>query len=130
MQTKAWRETSTSWTTRPWRMPWTSVTTFRSVRCRTSKNKTVFYYTNSRALLSLCFTVTCLKMFIVALKIINNRWELWSSGFVTRLEIWGFWVRIPATFTEWTFSRILVVKIVMFVWKDENKQKEDGDRQF
>ena len=28
------------------------------------------------------------------------------------------------------FSRMFVVKIVMFVWKDENKQKETGDSLF
>ena len=27
---------------------------------------------------------------------------------------------------DWHFSHIFVVKIVMFVWKDENKQKEEA----
>ena len=34
------------------------------------------------------------------------------------------WVWIPASYTGWTFfTYLLVVKIVMCVWKDENKQK-------
>ena len=41
------------------------------------------------------------------------------------------WVRIPAPYTGWTFfSHVFVVKIVMFVRKDENKRKEAGDGPF
>ena len=43
-----------------------------------------------------------------------------------RLMSWRSWVRIPAPYTGWTFFTFICCKIVMFVWKDENKQKEAG----
>ena len=39
-----------------------------------------------------------------------------------------FWVRFPLL--DGYFSHFIVVKIVLFVWKDENKQKEAGDGPF
>ena len=38
------------------------------------------------------------------------------------------WVLIPAPYTGWTFSHLFVVKIVMFVRKDENKQRRGRGR--
>ena len=52
--------------------------------------------------------------------------EPWSSGCGTRPMSWRSWVRIPAPYTGWTFFTFICCKIVMFVWKDENKQKEAG----
>ena len=47
--------------------------------------------------------------------------ELWSSGYGRSL------VRTPTPYTGWTFfTGIFVVKIVMFLWKDETKEKEAG----
>ena len=37
--------------------------------------------------------------------------------------LWRSWVRNPARHTMGHFSHIIVIKIVMFVWKDENKRK-------
>ena len=36
---------------------------------------------------------------------------------------WKPWVPIPALYTSSTFSHYFFVKIVIFVWKDKNKQK-------
>ena len=43
--------------------------------------------------------------------------EPWSSGYGRRLVFQ-------------TFSHLFVIRIVMFVWKDENKQKEAEDGPF
>ena len=37
---------------------------------------------------------------------------------------WRLWVRIPATYTGWTFFTRICCKIILFVWRDE---KEAGD---
>ena len=42
--------------------------------------------------------------------------EPWSSGYGRRLTSW---VQIPALDSGWTFFTYIVVKIVMFVWKDQ-----------
>ena len=56
----------------------------------------------------------------------NLVWGCWSSGYGRGLMFWRSWVQIPAPYTGWTFySHIFVVKIVMFVWKGENKWKRD-----
>ena len=34
------------------------------------------------------------------------------------------WVQIPVSHTGWIFPHLLVVKIVLFAWKDKNKQKK------
>ena len=40
---------------------------------------------------------------------------------------WRSLVRIPALYTlDWHFLQTFAVKIVMFVWKEEHKQKEAG----
>ena len=49
------------------------------------------------------------------------RREPWSSGYGWRHMFCRPWVQIPAPYTGWTFLHLFVVKIVMFVWKDENK---------
>ena len=41
------------------------------------------------------------------------------------LMFWRWWVRIPAPYIGF-----FTVKIVMFVWKYENNEKEDGDGPF
>ena len=48
-------------------------------------------------------------------------WEPWSSGYGWRLIPRRLWVWIPALYTGWTFFHIFVIKIVMFVWKDEKE---------
>ena len=52
----------------------------------------------------------------------DRRWKTWSSGYGMRLAIWGLWVRIPAPGTVWIFFH-KVVRVAMFVWKDERKRK-------
>ena len=47
----------------------------------------------------------------------------WSSDNGRRLMSWRSWVRIPAPFTEWTFSHL-------FVWKNEITEKDAGDGPF
>ena len=55
----------------------------------------------------------------------SHMWtEPWSSGYGRRLMFQKSWFRIQAPYTEWTFSHLFVPKIVMFVWKDENKRKK------
>ena len=49
--------------------------------------------------------------------------DLWSSGFGRRLMFQRSWVRILAHLLDGHFSHLFVVKIVMCVWKDENKWK-------
>ena len=34
------------------------------------------------------------------------------------------WVRIPGPYSGWTFSHLLVIKFVVFVWKDAKNEKE------
>ena len=48
-----------------------------------------------------------------------------SSGFERSVVFRRSWVRIPAPYTDGRkkYSHIFVVRIVMFVWKDENKRK-------
>ena len=56
-----------------------------------------------------------------------NRWSgALVLGYGSRLMFWRSWVWISVLYTRWTYSRIWVVKIVMFVWKDEHKQKKAG----
>ena len=57
-------------------------------------------------------------------------WEPWSSGYGRRLIFQRSWVWIPALYTGWTFSLLFVIKIVMFLWKDENKRKRGWDGPF
>ena len=54
--------------------------------------------------------------------------EPWSSGYGRRLMFERSRVWIPAAYIGWTwlFSHWFVVKIVLIVWKDQNKQKEAG----
>ena len=49
--------------------------------------------------------------------------EPWPSGYGRQLMSERLWVRIPALYTGWTlhFSRLFVVKIVLFVWKDRTR---------
>ena len=49
--------------------------------------------------------------------------EPWSSGYGRRLMLQRLWVQILAPKTDGHFSHLFVVKIVMCVWKDENKWK-------
>ena len=50
--------------------------------------------------------------------------KLGGSGFGRRHMFWGSWVRILARpYTGWHILHLFVVKIMMFVWKDENKWK-------
>ena len=55
------------------------------------------------------------------------RQETWYSGYGRRLIFRRSWVRISASYTGWTFSHLFVVKIVLFVWKDENKRKKSRE---
>ena len=51
-------------------------------------------------------------------------WEPWSSGYERRRLFQRSWVWIPALYTGWTFfTHLFIVKILMCVWKDENKLK-------
>ena len=53
-------------------------------------------------------------------------WQLWEETHVPKVVGSN-----PCTVKlDGHFSRMFVVKIVMFVWKDENKQKETGDSLF
>ena len=57
--------------------------------------------------------------------------EPWSSGYGRRLIIWKLlWVRIQAVYTGSTFFTFTCCKIVMFVWKDEENEKEAGMTHF
>ena len=62
-------------------------------------------------------------------KIKRQHWTVqkrqWSIGYGWQLMIKRSWVRIPAPYTG-NFSHWFVVKIVLFVWKDQNKRKEAG----
>ena len=54
----------------------------------------------------------------------STLFSLQSPGYWRRLLFQRSWVRIPAPYTGWTFFNLyFFVKIVMFVWKDENKRK-------
>ena len=54
----------------------------------------------------------------------NRNREPWSSGYGRRLTSKKSWVRILVPDTGWAFfSHLFVVKIVMCVWKDDNKWK-------
>ena len=47
----------------------------------------------------------------------------WSSGYRRTLMLWRLWFLISAQYTGWTFfTYISCKKIVLFVWKDKNKQ--------
>ena len=50
--------------------------------------------------------------------------EPWSCGYGRRLMFERLWVRIPAPYGQDIFSHWFVVKIVLFVWKDEKFTKK------
>ena len=59
----------------------------------------------------------------------SNGREPWPSGYGRRLRFQRSLVRIPASYTGWTwpFSHWSVVKIVMmFVWKDQKNEEDAG----
>ena len=54
--------------------------------------------------------------------------EPWSSGYGRRLVFQRMGVQILASYNGWTFfTYLFVVKLVMCVWKDENKWKRGQD---
>ena len=55
----------------------------------------------------------------ITLKLFYRAGALWSSGYGGWHKFERSWVRIPTPYTWWTFfSHWIVVKIVLFVWKD------------
>ena len=53
-----------------------------------------------------------------------------SNDYERRFILWSLWVQIPATYTGWTFFTFICCKVVMFVWRDKNKQKKAEDGPF